>query len=297
MVGLGKMGLNMTRRLLRGGHEVVAYNRSPEPIRKAEEEGAEGASTLEDLVKALELPRVVWVMVPAGDPTASVLSQLEGILDGGDIVVDGGNSKWKDTIERAGHLRTAGIELLDAGTSGGVWGLEAGYCLMVGGARGAFETVEPALEALAPEGGYAHVGGSGAGHFVKMIHNGIEYGIMQSYGEGFEILERSEYDLDLRSIASLWNRGSVIRSWLLELAERALEEDPRLEGVGAYVEDSGEGRWSVQAAIHEAVPAPAMAAALFARFYSRLDDSFSAKMIAALRDQFGGHGTQKPEGS
>jgi 6-phosphogluconate dehydrogenase len=289
MVGLGRMGLNMTRRLLRGGHEVVAHNRSPAPIEEAVKDGAMGAQELEDVISELKTPRAVWLMVPAGSPTQSVMDKLEGLLGKGDIIIDGGNSKWKDTIERSNALSRKGIHLLDCGTSGGVWGLELGYCLMVGGDKQAFDTIEPVFKTLAPEKGYGYMGPSGSGHFVKMIHNGIEYAMLQSYGEGFEILERSEYTLDLAKIARLWNSGSVIRSWLLELAESAFDEDPKLESIAGYVEDSGEGRWTVQAAIHESVPAPAIATALFARFYSQQDESFAAKVIAALRKQFGGH--------
>jgi 6-phosphogluconate dehydrogenase len=293
MVGLGRMGLNMTRRLLRGGHEVVAYNRSPEPIEEAVKEGAIGATSLEELVSHLESPKAVWLMVPAGDVTQSMIDELGGLLGEGGILIDGGNSKWKDTIERADALSKKGIRLIDCGTSGGVWGLELGYCLMVGGEKKAFEALEPVFKTLAPDKGYGHMGPSGSGHFVKMIHNGIEYAMLQSYGEGFEILERSEYSLDLAKIAKLWNRGSVIRSWLLELAESAFDEDPKLESIAGYVEDSGEGRWTVQAAIHESVPAPAIATALFARFYSQQDESFASKVIAALRKQFGGHAVRE----
>lgn len=293
MVGLGRMGLNMTRRLLRGGHEVVAYNRSPGPIEEAVKEGAIGATSLKEIVSNLQAPKAVWLMVPAGGVTQSAIEELGNLLGEGDIIIDGGNSKWKDTIERADALSSKGIHLIDCGTSGGVWGLELGYCLMVGGEEKAFDVIEPALKTLAPENGYGHMGPSGSGHFVKMIHNGIEYAMLQSYGEGFEILERSEYSLDLAKIAKLWNRGSVIRSWLLELAESAFDEDPKLDSIAGYVEDSGEGRWTVQAAIHESVPAPAIATALFARFYSRQDESFASKVIAALRKQFGGHAVKE----
>lgn len=287
------MGLNMTRRLLRGGHEVVVFNRNPEPIQQAVAEGAVGAQSLQGLVGELDDPKVVWVMVPAGPPVSEVIAALTNLLGPGDIVVDGGNSKWKDTIERAAVMKERGLRLLDCGTSGGVWGLDLGYCLMVGGEEQAFKAIEPVFETLAPKDGYGYMGPSGSGHFVKMIHNGIEYAMLQAYAEGFEILEKSEYSLDLAAIAKLWNQGSVIRSWLLELAEAAFDEDPRLASVAGYVEDSGEGRWTVQAAIHEAVPAPAIATALFARFYSRQDESFSAKVIAALRKQFGGHAVRE----
>jgi 6-phosphogluconate dehydrogenase len=289
MAGLGRMGLNMTRRLLRGGHEVVVFNRSAGPVLEAKADGAAAASDLPSLAGQLEAPRVVWIMVPSGEVTQSVLDELSGVLVSGDVIIDGGNSKWKDTIERADALAAKGIKLLDAGTSGGVWGLENGYCLMVGGDEEAYARAEPIFQTLAPEGGYARMGPSGSGHFTKMIHNGIEYAMLQAYGEGFEILQKSEYDLDLGAIAALWNKGSVVRSWLLELAERAFAQDPKLDSIAGYVEDSGEGRWTVQAAIHESVPAPAIATALFARFYSRQDESFAAKVIAALRKEFGGH--------
>jgi 6-phosphogluconate dehydrogenase len=291
------MGLNMTRRLLRGGHEVVVFDRAAGPVAEAKADGAVVASDLSELAGKLEPPRIVWIMVPSGEVTQSVLDELSGVLAEGDIVIDGGNSKWKDTMERAEALAAKGIKLLDAGTSGGVWGLENGYCLMVGGDKDAFAQVEPIFKTLAPEGGYEYMGPSGSGHFVKMIHNGIEYAMLQAYGEGFEILQKSEYDLDLGAIAALWNKGSVVRSWLLELAERAFAEDPKLDSIAGFVDDSGEGRWTVQAAIHESVPAPAITSALFARFYSRQDESFAAKVIAALRKQFGGHPVKEAPGT
>jgi len=239
---------------------------------------------------------VVWLMVPAGEITETTVRELGGLLSSEDVVVDGGNSFYKDSMRRAGQLEAAGIRFVDCGTSGGIWGLENGYCLMVGGDRSAVKLVEPAFLALAPEGGYAHVGPSGAGHFVKMVHNGIEYGLLAAYGEGFEILQRSGFDLDLLRIASIWRYGSVVRSWLLDLLNEALEKDPRLERIKGYVEDSGEGRWTVQAAIDENVPAPVTAVALFNRFSSRQEESFSAKVIAALRNEFGGHAVKTEEG-
>jgi 6-phosphogluconate dehydrogenase len=296
MVGLGRMGGNMSVRLLRGGHEVVAFDPSAEAVAAASTAGATGASSLAELVAALEPPRVVWLMVPAGEVTESTVRELGGLLSNGDVVVDGGNSFYKDSIRRGEQLAAEGIRFLDCGTSGGVWGLANGYCLMVGGDDDAVRVVEPAFVALAPEGGYAHVGAPGAGHFTKMVHNGIEYGLLAAYGEGFEILERSPFELDLERIAGIWRYGSVVRSWLLELLHDALEKDPRLESIKAWVADSGEGRWTVQAAIDEDVPAPVTALALFARFASRQDESFSAKVIAALRNEFGGHAV-KPEGS
>ncbi|MGH2676927.1 MAG: phosphogluconate dehydrogenase (NAD(+)-dependent, decarboxylating), partial [Actinomycetota bacterium] len=289
MVGLGRMGGNMSARLLRHGHQVTGYTRSDSTTARAREQGVERVGSLEDLVQALEPPRVVWCMVPAGEPTESTVGRLGQLCESGDVVVDGGNSNYRDSIRRAESLRAAGVELVDAGVSGGIWGLEEGYCLMLGGWPEPVERLRPVLDALAPPDGWAHVGPSGAGHFVKMVHNGIEYGLLQAYGEGFEILERSEFDLDLHAVAEVWRRGSVVRSWLLDLLARALEQDPGLERIRGYVEDSGEGRWAVQAAMDEDVPAPVTALALFARFASRQDESFAAKVIAALRREFGGH--------
>lgn len=286
VVGLGRMGANMAERLRRGGHQVLGYDRDPQ---------ISAVPSLEELVGELQPPRAVWVMVPAGEPTERTIAELAALLDRGDLLVDGGNSNFRDSMRRAGELAEGGILFCDAGTSGGIWGLSEGYCLMVGGAEDAFRRIEPALEALAPDDGYAHVGPAGAGHFVKMIHNGIEYGLLQAYAEGFEILEGSRLfpDLDLRQIAELWRHGSVVRSWLLDLTERALSADPELDAVRGYVEDSGEGRWTLQEAIEEGVPAPVTALSLFARFASRQDDSFAMKMIAALREQFGGHAVRK----
>jgi 6-phosphogluconate dehydrogenase len=292
--GLGRMGANMVRRLARSGeHRVVAGNRSPGPVDEVVSEGAEGAYSMEELVEKLEAPRVVWIMVPAGDATEQALLKFADLMDEGDILIDGGNSYFRDSVRRAKMLRERGLRFLDAGTSGGVWGLQVGYCLMVGGDSGAYEQVEPALRTLAPENGYAYLGEAGAGHFVKMIHNGVEYGMMQAYAEGFEILEKSQYDFDLRAISSLWNQGSVVRSWLLELAENAFEKDGHLESIRGYAEDSGEGRWTVLEAINEDVPANVIAGSLFARFASRQDDSFAMKVIAALRGEFGGHAIQE----
>ncbi|MCM8748035.1 decarboxylating 6-phosphogluconate dehydrogenase [Thermomicrobiaceae bacterium CFH 74404] len=289
IVGLGRMGGNMVKRLLRDGHRVVAYNRSPGPVREAEAAGAIGAYSLEEVVERLSPPRVVWLMVPAGEPTEQMVERFAALLGSGDILIDGGNSYWKDSVRRAEWLRERGIQFLDVGTSGGIWGLELGYCLMIGGEEAAFRIVEPAFRTLAPENGYRHVGPSGAGHFAKMVHNGIEYGLMQAYAEGFEILQASPYKYDLSGLANLWNHGSVIRSWLLELAERAFRRDPRLESIRGYVEDSGEGRWTVLTAIEEDVPAPVITLSLQMRFRSRQADSFAAKVAAALRREFGGH--------
>ncbi|HYI46483.1 MAG TPA: decarboxylating 6-phosphogluconate dehydrogenase [Actinomycetota bacterium] len=289
MVGLGRMGGNMTTRLLRGGHEVVGFAIDAASVELAVADGAAGASSLEELVSKLEPPRLVWLMVPSGAPTQSTIVKLNDLLATGDIVVDGGNSKYTDSIARAELLAENGISFVDAGTSGGIWGLEEGYCLMVGCTQETFARIEPILATLAPEHGYARVGASGAGHFTKMVHNGIEYGLMQAYGEGFELLQKSRFDLDLPQIAELWQHGSVVRSWLLDLAAKALAEDPRLEKVSDYVEDSGEGRWTIETALEQAVPTPAIALALFARFASRQDESFSNKLLAALRKEFGGH--------
>jgi 6-phosphogluconate dehydrogenase len=289
MIGLGKMGGNMTRRLLRGGHEVVGFARSQSSIDEVVSEGAEGAASIAQVVEMLEPPRFVWSMVPAGEPTESVVGELTERLSASDIVIDGGNSRYTDSVRRAETLAGEDIGFADAGTSGGIWGLAEGYCLMVGATDEVFAAVEPILATLAPDDGYAHVGPPGAGHYTKMVHNGVEYALMQAYGEGFEILKRSEFGLDVATIAEVWRHGSVVRSWLLDLAARALAEDPGLEKVAPWVEDSGEGRWTVQAAIDNAVPAPAIALALFTRFASRDDDSFSNKMLAALRHQFGGH--------
>jgi 6-phosphogluconate dehydrogenase len=286
MVGLGRMGANMAERLRGGGHEVIGYDHDP---------NISQAASLEDLVGRLQAPRVVWVMVPSGDPTEQTVQALAGLLAADDIVIDGGNSNFRDSIRRAEELAEAGIHFLDAGTSGGIWGLKEGFCLMVGGIDSEFRRVEPILKTLAPPDGYAHVGPPGAGHFVKMVHNGIEYGMLQAYGEGFEILGGSKLfpHLDLHQIASVWRNGSVVRSWLLDLAERALAADPKLEQIKGYVQDSGEGRWTVLEAIEEDVPAPMTALALFARFSSRQDESFAMKMIAALRNEFGGHAVVK----
>ncbi|MCH8901522.1 MAG: decarboxylating 6-phosphogluconate dehydrogenase [Chloroflexi bacterium] len=284
MVGLGRMGANMAERLRRGDHEVIGYDRNPE---------VSEVGSLSELVDRLTVPRVAWVMVPAGDPTEQTIQELAGLLQKGDLIVDGGNSNFRDSMRRAGELEERGLLYMDAGTSGGIWGLEVGYCLMVGGSDDAFRRVEPALKTLAPEDGYAHVGPAGAGHFTKMIHNGIEYAMLQSYAEGFEILEASQFDLDLHQLAALWNHGSVVRSWLLELAERAFAKDPKLSEIRGYVEDSGEGRWTVLEAINESVAAPTIAASLFARFVSRQEDSFAMKVIAALRNEFGGHAVKK----
>ena len=284
MVGLGRMGANMAERLRRGEHDVIGYDRNPE---------VSEVGSLSELVERLAPPRTAWVMVPSGDPTEQTIQELAGLLQKGDLLVDGGNSNFRDSMRHSAELEERGLLFMDAGTSGGIWGLEVGYCLMVGGSEDAFRRVEPALKTLAPEDGYAHVGPAGAGHFTKMVHNGIEYAMLQSYAEGFEILEASQFDLDLHQLAALWNHGSVVRSWLLELAESAFAKDPKLSEIRGYVEDSGEGRWTVFEAINENVAAPTIAASLFARFVSRQEDAFAMKVIAALRNEFGGHAVKK----
>jgi len=295
MVGLGKMGGNMVTRLRRGGHEVVVFDLDAALTeRVATDEGARGAGSLLEVVEALSVPRVVWVMVPAGEATEATLRELAGAMQPGDILIDGGNSNFRDSERRAAELAERGIRFLDAGTSGGVWGLAEGYCLMVGGESAAAEHCEPIFHTLAPPGGYLHVGPSGAGHYTKMIHNGIEYGLLQAYAEGFELLHAAPFALDVQRIAGLWNHGSVVRSWLLELLERAYAaEGPDLEQVRGWVADSGEGRWTVQTAIDLNVPAPVITLALQARFRSRQEESYSAQVIAALRNQFGGHAVQR----
>ncbi len=291
IAGLGRMGLNMARRLLQGGHDVAAWNRSPEKVEEIASEGAKRAYSLEELTDLLLPPRVVWLMLPAGNVTDTAIDQLAPLLDPGDIIIDGGNSFYRDDSRRKHHLDHYGIHYLDVGVSGGIWGLKEGYCLMVGGEKEIFRRMEPLFQTLAQPDGYMYCGECGAGHFVKMAHNGIEYGMMAAYGEGFSILKASPYgnNLDLAAVARLWNRGSVVRSWMLELAESAFSKDPDLESIQGYVEDSGEGRWTVQQAIDTGVPAPVLAAALFQRFRSRMLDSFSDKLLAALRNEFGGH--------
>jgi len=265
MIGLGRMGANMTERLVMGGHRVISFDRSPEAIQRVVDIGAVGAHSLADFVKQLTLPRAIWLMVPSGDPVDQTIEQLLPSLTPGDTIIDGGNSNYKDSIRRAQKLKPHGIHFVDAGTSGGVWGLKNGYCMMVGGEADVIARLEPIFKTLAPKDGYLHVGPNGAGHFVKMIHNGIEYGMLQAYGEGFELLKAAQFDLDLGKISHLWNQGSVVRSWLLELAESAFEKDPKLSSIKGYVEDSGEGRWTVEEAIERSVPAPVLMLSLFAR--------------------------------
>ena len=296
LYGLGRMGGNMVTRLLRGGHRVVAGNRSAGPVDEKKGEGAVGAYSIEELVKALRPPRVLWSMVPSGDVTDHTLDELARYASKGDVLVDGGNSYFRDSMRRAEKYSGMGLDFLDIGVSGGVWGLEVGYCMMVGGPKRAVDIVRPALDTLAPPDGWAHFGKSGAGHFVKMVHNGIEYGMMQAYGEGFELLHASDFDLDMRRVAGVWMQGSVVRSWLLELAERAFAQDGNdLANLKGWVADSGEGRWTILEAIAHDVPATVLAHSLFARFTSRQEDSYAMKVAAALRNQFGGHAV-KTEG-
>jgi 6-phosphogluconate dehydrogenase len=289
-IGLGRMGANMVRRLLRDGHEIVVYNRTPEKTREIVGEGAIGAFSIEELVGKLAAPRAVWIMVPAGDATEAQIVELLEHLEPGDTIIDGGNTNFHDDQRRHPDLASKGIRYVDAGVSGGIWGLQVGYCLMVGGDPAAVEPLVPLFTSLAPPDGYRHVGGPGAGHYVKMVHNGIEYGLMQAYAEGFEIMHASDYDLDLGSIADLWMQGSVVRSWLLELAGRAFKANGQdLDHLKGWVADSGEGRWTVQEAIDRDVPAPIITLSLQARFRSRQDDSYGARVLAALRNEFGGH--------
>jgi 6-phosphogluconate dehydrogenase len=280
------MGGNMAERLKRDGHDVVGYDRDTPPSMVA---------SLAELVERLAAPRVVWLMVPAGEPTESTLRELTTLLSPGDLIIDGGNSYFRDSLRRAAAVEAKGLRFMDIGTSGGIWGLSEGYCLMAGGTPEAFAMIEPALKSLAPPEGYLHAGPAGAGHFTKMVHNGIEYALMQAYAEGFQILETSQFEIDLPKVAALWNRGSVVRSWLLELTQDALAEDPKLEALKGYVEDSGEGRWTVFEAINQAVPAPTIALSLFARFASRQEDSFANRLLAAMRNKFGGHAVRRAE--
>ena len=292
MIGLGKMGANMSRRLLQDGHEVVGFDLDAEAVQELEEDGAHGATELDALVDQLDPARVCWMMVPAGDPVDATIDDLLPQLEDGDILVDGGNSNYKDTLRRAERVQEAGLHYVDVGTSGGVWGLEEGYSMMVGGAEAAVDVLRPALETLAPgpDKGWGHMGEVGSGHFVKMVHNGIEYGVMQAYAEGFDIMHaKEEFDLDLKQVAETWRFGSVVRSWLLDLTARALDEDQELPDVAPWVDDSGEGRWTVKEAIDLDVPAPVITDALISRLDSRVEDSYTHKLLAAMRNQFGGH--------
>jgi len=295
MVGLGRMGMNMALRLMRGRHKVVAYNRTAEKVDELARKGAKGVYSLEELVGHLTPPRAVWIMLPAGKPVDDTIERLANLLGKGDVIIDGGNSFYRDDLRREKALSPLGINYVDAGVSGGIWGLKIGYCLMIGGDRRIFRKLEPLFRTLAPKDGYLHCGPVGAGHFVKMVHNGIEYGMMSAYGEGFDILKASPYgaQMDFAKVSHLWNQGSVVRSWLLELAESAFRKDRGLSKVQGYVEDSGEGRWTIQQAIDTAVPAPVITASVFQRFRSRVSDSFSDRILAALRQEFGGHAVKK----
>ncbi len=298
MIGLGRMGGNMTQRLMGGGHRLIVYDPREEAVQALVQQGAVGASSITDLVTKLASPRAVWTMVPSGDITESTINAVAEALSVGDVIIDGGNSNYRDSVRRAATLGGKGLKFLDAGTSGGIWGLKEGYSLMVGGDAEAFRLVEPVFQTLAPspDMGYGHVGPAGAGHFVKMVHNGIEYGLMQAYAEGFELMEaKREFNLDLARIAEIWRYGSVVRSWLLDLTAAALHEDPKLENIQAYVEDSGEGRWTIQESIELGVPTPVMSLALQTRFRSRQDQPLGTKLLAAMRNQFGGHAVKKAQ--
>ena len=296
MVGLGRMGANMAARLQAGGHTIVAFDRSAEAVAAAVGAGATGAASLEEMVGALEPPRAVWVMVPAGDPTQATVSALSQLLSPGDTVIDGGNSFYKDSVRRAEELERHGIDFIDSGTSGGIWGRTEGYSLMIGGGEAAVKRLAPIFQALAPaaDRGWGRVGPPGAGHFVKMVHNGIEYGMMQAYAEGFEILHRKkEFALDLAQVGTIWRHGSVVRSWLLDLTTAALQENPGMEGIAPWVSDSGEGRWTVAEAVELDVPAPVITLALLARLRSRSEEAYADRLLAAMRNQFGGHAVRK----
>ena len=292
-IGLGKMGMNMVIRLRRDQHRVVVYDRSSDLVKQAEGHGCVSATSLADLVSKLSGPRAVWIMVPSGAPTEETVDAVAALLKQGDTIIDGGNTRFHDDVRRAAALKKQGLHYVDAGTSGGIWGLTIGYCLMVGGEEAAVQRLAPVFKTLAPENGWAHVGAVGAGHYVKMVHNGIEYSMMQGYAEGFELMAKSEYKLDLARVADLWMHGSVVRSWLLELAVGALKQDPKLEQLKGYVQDSGEGRWMIADAIEKDVPVPTLTTALFTRFRSRQEESFAEKMLAALRNAFGGHAVRR----
>ena len=292
-IGLGKMGMNMVTRLHQDDHRVVVFDRSPDLISNAETVGCVGSSSLKDMVSKLNSPKIVWIMVPSGSPTEETVRAVSDLLNSGDIIIDGGNSKYKDDLLRAQELKKKGVHYIDVGTSGGIWGLKLGYCMMVGGEEVAVKQLEPIFNTLAPKDGWAHMGGHGSGHYVKMIHNGIEYSMMQGYAEGFELMSKSDYDLDLAKISDLWMHGSVIRSWLLELAVDVFTQDPKLKNLKGYVQDSGEGRWTLLDALEKNVPVPTLTASLFTRFRSRQEESFAEKLLAGLRNAFGGHSVKK----
>ena len=292
-IGLGKMGMNMVTRLRRDNHRIVVFDRSADLVKQAESHGCVAAASLSDLIGKLAAPRTVWVMVPSGAPTEETVQTVAALLQPGDTVIDGGNTRFHDDVRQAADLKKKQLHYIDVGTSGGIWGLKVGYCLMIGGEEAAVKRLTPVFTTLAPENGWAHVGGHGAGHYVKMVHNGIEYSMMQGYAEGFELMSKSEYNLDLGRVADLWMHGSVVRSWLLELAVDALKDDPKLDKLKGFVQDSGEGRWMIADAIEKDVPVPTLTTALFTRFRSRQDQSFAEKMLAALRNAFGGHAVRR----
>ena len=301
MVGLGRMGGNMVLRLMKKGHRMIAFDLAPDAVKRFADQGATGASSWEDFVKQFQSrPRVMWIMVPSGDPTSQAIDKLVALGDPGDIIVDGGNTNWKVALQDCERVKAKGMHYMDAGTSGGIWGLEYGYCLMVGAEQGVYDHCLPLLKDLAPDdGGLVRTGPEGSGHFVKMVHNGVEYGLMQAYAEGFQVMKMSKSfpDMDMHAIAEAWRTGSVVRSWLLDLVARGLSEDPGLSDIKGYVEDTGEGRWTVEAAIDESVPVPVIAESLFARFRSRMDNTFGDRMLAMMRNQFGGHAVVKDAGA
>ncbi len=292
-IGLGKMGANMVERLLMHGHNIVAFDLNKDNVKSIIDKGATGVFSLEELIEKLESPKKIWLMVPSGNPVQHVIDVVAPLFSKNDVVLDGGNSYYKDSVKRYNDLKSKGINFLDVGVSGGVWGLKEGYCVMVGGDKSAYEQCEPVFKSLAPENGYKYIGASGSGHYVKMIHNGIEYGMMQSYAEGFELMHVSDYNINLEEVSGLWRNGSVVRSWLLELLNDAFKNDADLKGLEGYVEDSGEGRWTVQDGIEKSIPLPVITDSLYARFRSRQSESFGAKILAALRNEFGGHNVKK----
>ncbi|MEP7147137.1 MAG: phosphogluconate dehydrogenase (NAD(+)-dependent, decarboxylating) [bacterium] len=292
-IGLGKMGAFMVQRLMNDDHQVLVYDRSPERVKEMEDKGATGANTVEEFVSKLTSPKLIWLMIPSGEPVNTVINSLKSLLSKDDIIIDGGNSFYKDSVRHYNELKEFGINFLDVGTSGGVWGLQIGYCVMIGGDKNIFEHCEPIFKSLAPPEGYKYIGPSGSGHYVKMVHNGIEYGMMQSYAEGFELMHASDYNIDLPGVANLWGKGSVVRSWLLELLADALKDDKDLKAIKDFVEDSGEGRWTVIDGIEKSIPLHVITESLYARFRSRQEESFGAKILAALRNEFGGHNIQK----
>ncbi|HMQ68149.1 MAG TPA: decarboxylating 6-phosphogluconate dehydrogenase [Ignavibacteria bacterium] len=294
-IGLGKMGAFMVERLLKDGHEVIVYNRTHDKIKEMEKKGAIGSYSPEELIEKLTGPKLVWMMIPSGEVVTKMIESLVPLLSKGDILIDGGNSYYKDSVRRFNELKSMDINYLDVGTSGGIWGLQIGYCVMIGGEKKIFEHCEPIFKSLAPADGYKYIGASGSGHYVKMVHNGIEYGMMQAYAEGFELMHASDYNIDLEGVASLWGKGSVVRSWLLELLTDALKDDKDLKEIKDYVEDSGEGRWTVLDGIEKSIPLPVITESLFMRFRSRQAESYGAKILAALRNEFGGHNIHKKE--